>query len=204
MAGAESVSPILVFAPGAALLTIFFLRFVVLRFGSPFNPKWSRDLGCILSFIAFLVLTVLYFNLIPKFTTTVGANSTPEEANAHLRFFDVPSNARNVDYRHAYLSGTVDEAHFDMKADDFLTWMAENDWEPQEFFTDEKGFQWKNENAAKEMQSYQGVTSLRTSEFYEIANGFRFDEYDEENIDSGFSIVYDKDEQRAYMWHTTF
>lgn len=183
------MSPIFFFAPAFALVASAFLWWGIFRVTRNWHkPAWTSSLGCLLPLLAFPLLTIIIFTTLPAYLTETGTSSTPQEANLHLVFFDVPSTAHDVDYRHAYFSGTIDEANFSIAADDYFAWMSEKNWKPQEFNSSD----------------YVYVNRLFSPDTEEIANGYRYDDYDEASPDSGFSVVYDKETHRAYMWKTTF
>ena len=108
--------------------------------------------------------------------------------------FKVPNAATDVNFRHAFFSGTIDEADFAITEAEFLKWAATNDWRPIEFRTDAEGFHRASESGF-ELPTYVTVTPVRRAlnesiDDLDILNGYYFDD----SIgDAGLYVVFDKD-----------
>lgn len=202
------MSGIIAIAPFFAFLTCVsvWLAFRVFRRKYP-SVLMSR-LGCAVPLLLFPCATVGFFTVLTSAMTETGTNTTPQAANSALLMFDVPAAATAVDFRHAFFSGTIDEATFTIDEADFLDWLKSNEWNCREFYTDEDGFHWDEPSADDVGGDAMWVWPLRfdgaEAEYVEIKNGYKYAERDEVNLDAGFNIVYDRDTKRAYVWQTTF
>ena len=150
-----------------------------------YAPRWFSRLGCLLPLLTFPIVTVATLTILPANMTHSGIGVQPGEANRHLLLLEVPAAARDVNYRHAFFGARIDQADFRIHEDDFLAWLDQNEWTPHEF----------NDSDVL-------IQPFSSDELLELANGYRYDSYDADDLDSGFSIVYDKDTQRAYMWRS--
>jgi hypothetical protein len=88
------------------------------------------------------VLTALLFVYLPKSMTETGLGVDAATANIHLLMIDVPLTAQDVNYRHAFFSGTIDEANFHITESDLIAWATDNGWKLSEFWTDTDGIHW--------------------------------------------------------------
>ena len=120
----------------------------------------------------------------------------------------MPSTATAVDFRHAFFSGTIDEANFTIAEEDFLSWLKSKGWKSRKFYTDEDGFHWTEPSLDETGDDSVWIWPLRLdgdgTDYIEIRNGYEYTARDKVNLDAGFNIVYDSDSQRVYVWRTTF
>ena len=198
MSGIVFIAPLLGFA--GAVFIWFLVRIARYRC----KHTWVARLGCLLPLAVFPVLTVLVFVYLPKSMTETGLGVDAATANIHLLLIDVPSTAQDVNYRHAFFSGRIDEANFHITESDLLAWATGNGWKLSKFWTDTERLHWDPTTDEDRQSDFVWVQTFTSDDFVEIANGYRFDDYDPVHLDSGFSVVYDKDNQRAYICRSTF
>jgi hypothetical protein len=204
------MSSLLLFAPFFAFISsvvIYYLvRFVVNRSGV---AKFAKPISLIAAVSAFIPTTVLFFEQLPAAMTYSGRGVSAAEANSRLVMFKIPTTASNVDFRHAFFNGTTDAADFDIDETEFLQWMTDSRRQPDQFATTEKLAEWADGKSHRVHLpiSVTPVSALleRHSGDRQIENGYYFDDSDRDRVDdSGLTIVYDSDQKRVYMWHTTF
>jgi hypothetical protein len=202
------MSGIIFIAPFLAFLAccVLWLAFRISR--RRFPSVWMRRLGCATPLLLFPFLTVAFFVGLWNAMTETGTNAVPQVANNVLLTFDVPSTAKAIDFRHAFFSGTIDEANFTISEEDFLGWLDTKGWKSREFYTDKNGFHWTESAPEATNDDSLWIRPLRldddnTGEI-KIQNGYEYTERDENNLDAGFHIVYDRDTHRAYVRRTTF
>ena len=202
------MSSLFLIAPFFAFLTCIGV-WIALRFFVAKNSTNNRRLAsCLISVLLFPVVTAGFFVALPLAMSKSGTDATPHIANQALVTFDVPSSATAVDFRHAFFSGTIDEANFSIDEVDFKNWLASNGWKSRELVTDQNGSRWKDSALHDEKDNEIRVRPIRLrgteSKYLAIKNGYVFSSQDPRHPDSGFNIVYDKDTNRAYVWRTTY
>jgi len=152
--------------------------------------------------------TAGFFYGLTAATTRTGFNATAVAANEALVTIRVPTTAAEVNFRHAFFSGTIDEANFTISDQEFRSWLHSNDWTFHEFYTDEDGFHWSIPKPTGSRSDFIIVYPLsfgdEVAEHVNVKNGYEYAEQDAEHLDARFNITYDKDAERAYMWRTTF
>jgi hypothetical protein len=204
------MSGILFTAPFLAILTSI-ATFVVARiFAARFDrTRQSKYFGYGVSLLMFPIACIFFFSWLPRFTTQSGHNVSAHLANEHLGTFDIPASATNVDYRHSHFDGLIDAADFNIAESDFMNWMAGNHWAPIAFSTVGVRIQWADGQDHRDLEP-PVVTPVSfmldgRHEEVRIDNGFYFDDYDPRgNDDSGLTVVYDSDKERAYVCRTVY
>jgi hypothetical protein len=205
------MNPIVFIAPMFALfvsLIIWGLLKVVRRWNG--NRGKSRTSGCAIAAIAFPLLCGLFFIWLPRAMTSSGMDVSVRAANDGLHTISVPEAASDIDFRHSYFSGLTDVAEFTIDESMFLEWMKQSSRSAVEFYTDADGFHWKSETNFK-LLDYISVTPVANvieghDDDLEVRNGYYFDDYEKSDFgdDSGLTVVYDKDSNRAYVSRTTY
>jgi len=166
-------------------------------------------LGCLVSLGIFPLATWGSCIILPKLATEKGLGTTPQKANEHLWAFEVPAAATDVNYVQAPYTAYLNLADFHISEEEFLEWMEAKGRDPVEFSTDEDGLvRWETEDpdALYYHQTDAHPVSPESGDLLgdpiDIQNGYRFDDYKEDDPDFGMTITYDKNSQRAYAkWH---
>ena len=205
------MSPILFEAPFYALILSAGV-WLVIRFGcAGLDRKWSPAstfLATLAGCLVFPLATYFFFVTLPGATTHAGMGVSPHEANDHLMAFQVPEAASDVNYRHERYSGRIDEVSFTMPRKEFLEWMKAKGRKPAEFHIGGDGWSWEvgdeKELPTPPIRVRPVTRKPAEAADVEIQKGYWFEDYAEDNPDSGITIVYDKDSGRAYMWRDVF
>jgi len=200
---------LIVIAPFLGLVTAITLGIVVGIVKAPAGAKVSVALGCLVSLAIFPLVTCGSFIILPKLATEKGLGTTPQEANEHLWAFEVPAAATDVNYVQAPFTAYLNLADFHISEEEFLEWMEAKGRDPVEFSTDEDGLvQWetKDDDALYYHQTDAHPVSSESGDLLgdpiDVQNGYRYDDYKEDDPDCGMTITYDKDNRRAYAhWH---
>jgi hypothetical protein len=145
------------------------------------------------------------FILLPRAMSSAGKSVSADEANRGLVTFQVPDAATDVNFRHAFFSGVIDEADFAVTEAEFMKWATANGWTPLEFHTDETGIHWAGK-AGRELPANVTVTPVsrgpdESVDDLDVLNGYYFDD----SIgDAGLFVVFDRNGKRAYVLRTTY
>lgn len=141
--------------------------------------------------------------------TSSGKGVTADVANASLMTFKVPLGATDVNFRHEYFSGLIDQADFNVDEKLFHEWSKQNGWAPTRFSMRDDGIHW-DVAGDSQLPDQVFVTPVALenesrSDDLDVLNGYYFDDYEKDVFDdSGLTVVYDMDRGRAYIQRTTF
>lgn len=204
------MSGIIIIAPFLAALTCGGLWLVlqfIRRLCSPGERLRRSSVMLLVLFVWFVwfpVATIGYLIGLSHALTDTGTNLTWQAANKVLLTFDLPASAKAVDVYSSLATGLTDAADFTIAEQDFLDWLAKNDWKAREFVSTESGIRWVSPGEQEVDQEFVCVSPLNCDHDMEVRNGYEYTEIDERNRDAVFDIVYDKQLQRAFVRRTTF
>jgi hypothetical protein len=204
MSGIVFIAPLLAFLASLAVLAL--VRVMVGRYGTDRN---SKSVGCGVALLVFPIACAFFFVWLPASTTHSGRKVSPQIANDHLLTFKIPPVATNVDYRTSFFAGLTDAADFDIVESEFLKWMARSNRKSISFSAVADRVEWADEidRFDRDFPRINPVSAMLEgySDDVQIKNGYYFDDYDPHmNDDSGLTVIYDSDKQRAYVRRTTF
>jgi hypothetical protein len=190
------MSSIILLAPFLALLVSLALLAAIRFFSRHRNGNsYSNRLGCAIAGLAFPTITIVLFIALPPATTTTGIGVVPQEANQHLLTFSVPVAASDINFRHSFFAGTIDEADFAISEEDFLNWAGANHWSPKALHVADEPSELPFSIVVRPLGP--GVDE------YEPRNGYYVFVAGPRG-DAGLCVVFDKDQGRAFIYRTRF
>lgn len=200
------MSSLLFVAPSAGLLValavLFLWRLLTSRDS---GNRWANTFVSPTLFAIFSVVSLSTFAWLPGLVTRSGLGVLPAVANRHLSSFQVPTEASDVNFRHAIFNAEIDVADFEISKTDFLAWAARNHWKLETI----GGSAGPDRNALLHPARVAPVAPRLDGryEVHEVREGYVMDESmspGNNQSDSRLAVLYDRQEGRAYVSRTTF
>ena len=146
------------------------------------HPTTGRASAVLAALVLFPVFCVLIWNALFRLTTSEGTGVTPEVANRAAGAVEIPSSARDVNYRSSIFEPVLFRADFTISEPEFLKWARSQGWQVTE---------------ADEYLTEPGLDGMAIERGYSCR-------VPGAAPDAGTSIVFDADSSRAFVIRTTY